>query len=388
MESRHIKSVSRDSAGFELFDQMMDQAYTNGHKPSVKAKMKLSILDRGMEGIDQPEENEFSSADYNPRDQIEYQDDSQPPEYERNDEDMSSQNDDSLEPDVVLSAADDDGEAEVELAPIQSNEATHHKRQKKTTQLAELMDDNEPTGLRRSKRRHYRPLEYWRQERVVWGRRENGRSVVPVIKEIITIPKPDPEPLGVNRRKRGARKPRSMSLPSPVPIQEEVRIVEVDNPELGWDDATPSAGVIIDWTSSDEVERRVVYPARMVKPSPAPGYNYLFQKIFGDGDFIAAGQLLIPPGAEKPTKPTKDNTYIFYVIEGAIECKIHRTSFILSTGGTFIVPRGNQYYIKNICSRDVKLFFTQARKVPADEVEVPSVIRPRASTAPRPQPSE
>ena len=31
---------------------------------------------------------------------------------------------------------------------------------------------------------------------------------------------------------------------------------------------------------------------------------------------------------------------VFYVIEGAVNCKIHETSFIISTGGMFLVPRG------------------------------------------------
>ncbi len=84
--------------------------------------------------------------------------------------------------------------------------------------------------------------------------------------------------------------------------------------------------------------------------------NFLFQKIFGDGEFIAAGQLIIPVGGKKPNKGTKDNTYvrtdlflplmfanflqIFYLIEGAVNLKIHRSSFVLATGGMFLIPRG------------------------------------------------
>jgi len=103
--------------------------------------------------------------------------------------------------------------------------------------------------------------------------------------------------------------------------------------------------------------------------SPTGTDNFAFQKIFGDGDFIAAGQLIIPVGSEKPSKGTKDNTYVFYVIEGAVNLKIHTTSFVICSGGCFLVPRGNVYYIKNICSRTAKLFFAQARKVPAGAEE-------------------
>jgi hypothetical protein len=44
-----------------------------------------------------------------------------------------------------------------------------------------------PPGVRRGLRHRYRPLDWWRQERVVYGRRESGVSFVPHIKEIIRV---------------------------------------------------------------------------------------------------------------------------------------------------------------------------------------------------------
>jgi centromere protein C len=48
----------------------------------------------------------------------------------------------------------------------------------------------------------------------------------------------------------------------------------------------------------------------MVEPQAAANNDWFFQKVFGDGDFIAAGQLIIPPKGRKPSKGTKDNTYV------------------------------------------------------------------------------
>ena len=101
----------------------------------------------------------------------------------------------------------------------------------------------------------------------------------------------------------------------------------------------------------------VAFTSRMLNPKVAANSNYMFQKVFGDNDFIAAGQILIPPGEQKPAKPAKDNTYVritlfrslhvsqttlqvFYLIEGAVQFKVHRSSFIIATGGMFLVPRG------------------------------------------------
>ena len=48
----------------------------------------------------------------------------------------------------------------------------------------------------------------------------------------------------------------------------------------------------------------------MVRPKAAANNDWFFQKVFGDGEFIAAGQLIIPPKGRKPSKGTKDNTYV------------------------------------------------------------------------------
>lgn len=48
----------------------------------------------------------------------------------------------------------------------------------------------------------------------------------------------------------------------------------------------------------------------MVDPRPAVNQEFSFQKIFGDGNYMAAGQLIIPPDGEKPSKNTSDNSFV------------------------------------------------------------------------------
>jgi len=45
----------------------------------------------------------------------------------------------------------------------------------------------------------------------------------------------------------------------------------------------------------------------------AADHNWSFDKIFGDDEFIAAGQLIIPPKGRKPSKAAKDNTYVSFL---------------------------------------------------------------------------
>lgn len=59
----------------------------------------------------------------------------------------------------------------------------------------------------------------------------------------------------------------------------------------------------------------MAYTAKMITPKAAQANKYSFQKVFGDGNFFAAGQLIIPPGEEKPPKPAKDNTYVCFFLD-------------------------------------------------------------------------
>ena len=54
----------------------------------------------------------------------------------------------------------------------------------------------------------------------------------------------------------------------------------------------------------------VAYPARMFNPKLAADGSWYFDKVFSDDEFIAAGQLVIPPSGRKPSKAAKDNTYV------------------------------------------------------------------------------
>jgi centromere protein C len=93
-------------------------------------------------------------------------------------------------------------------------------------------------------------------------------------------------------------------------------IVEIDasNPEAGWDDETNPTAVVLDYHTSGNVTRRVAFTAKMFNPKPAkvkgPDDAWSFEKTLGDGDFMAAGQVVIPVGKRKPGKATKDNTYV------------------------------------------------------------------------------
>ncbi|KAG6892148.1 hypothetical protein C0993_004695, partial [Termitomyces sp. T159_Od127] len=77
----------------------------------------------------------------------------------------------------------------------------------------------------------------------------NGHIRVPPIKEIIRIPKETPEPLG--KRKRSTRSKTADEL--------RYKVLPVHNLESECDDETDGFGVLIDYDTKEEVERRKLH---------------------------------------------------------------------------------------------------------------------------------
>ncbi|KAG9121775.1 hypothetical protein FRC07_002129 [Ceratobasidium sp. 392] len=145
------------------------------------------------------------------------------------------------------------------------------------------------------------------------------------------------------------------------------------------DEETEELGVVLDYATGKEVERRIAFPGARVEFQPTEG-PFHFQKIFGDSDFFAAGVMKIPVGGRKPNKPSKENTYVFYCVSGAVEVKVHKSTFVISPGGMFLAPRGNVYTIANVSQRDAYIFFAQSRKV-LDNAEEPPPLPREAGTS-------
>ncbi|KAI9019697.1 hypothetical protein DFJ74DRAFT_707769 [Hyaloraphidium curvatum] len=93
---------------------------------------------------------------------------------------------------------------------------------------------------------------------------------------------------------------------------------------------------------------------------PVANETYQFAKAFSEGDHVAAGQMLIPGGAEKPSKNTRANTMV--------KVTIHNATFVAKRHDQFMVPRGNQYRLYNEEAEECRLFFAHAREVVADQV--------------------
>ncbi|WFD21176.1 mitotic fidelity of chromosome transmission- protein [Malassezia caprae] len=237
-----------------------------------------------------------------------------------------------------------------------------------------------PQGLRRGKRHRIAPLDWWRGERALYGRPEEPSEagapaglVAPVLKEVIRVPRAPGEGTFSGMRRFRIKPP--VYVPSDRPPTYAESVDESDDetadasrigmalrpPEEGWDEDTDPYGRVVDADQGTEVTMRIACTAKGIRPRPAFNQKFSYEKIFGVGDFMAAGVLVIPQGGEKPTKPSKDNNYTFVVLEGAVQVMVHRTRFVIAPGGMFLVPKGNTYNIRNVSQREARIFFAQAR---------------------------
>uniref|UniRef100_A0A060T937 ARAD1C34958p n=1 Tax=Blastobotrys adeninivorans TaxID=409370 RepID=A0A060T937_BLAAD len=202
-----------------------------------------------------------------------------------------------------------------------------------------------PEGPRRSKRTRIQPLQFWKNERVVY-QLDHGR---PSMKEIIRAQQ-TPEKKRARTHKPTAKKPKSSysdKMRAQMDATDMPEKVEVE--VHGYPDETTMEKRVVAWAPGKGVMRR------------AKNANYSLATLFErDAHFAAGGIMSIDPNSEKPMKPSKFNSYFFYLISGQVMVHLSQSKFKVTQGGAFEIPRGNFFGITNLSDTEpCELFFTQ-----------------------------
>ncbi|KIM32410.1 hypothetical protein M408DRAFT_326987 [Serendipita vermifera MAFF 305830] len=228
-------------------------------------------------------------------------------------------------------------------------------------------EEEDDAGVRRSRRAKIAPVKFWLGEKLEYETWQAGSDrQVPTILGVRRVPEAPAASLS-RKKKKSKQKTRSKSRRLETDESRPQSIVRV---ETGWDDDTVPSALVLDFDTNEEVEKMIAFTAGMVVPKLTDRGHFFYQRIFNDERYVAAGHIVIPPKGEKPKKSAKDNTFVFYLIEGAIQVMVHEAKFYLAAGGMFMVPRGNTYYIRNMQDYDAKLFFVQGRRMTAEELEM------------------
>ncbi|SPQ20613.1 716a4b6b-45df-4878-b9b2-f2954843763f [Thermothielavioides terrestris] len=243
----------------------------------------------------------------------------------------------------------------------------------------------------RSGRNSYKPLAYWRNERVEFdmdeaedafaGRTHRGRFVLPRIKEVVRVDEPEPEPTRHRSSRRGGggagrrRGRRSRGFDED----------DDDGPAELWElDPGTVTGEVVVWQPEYEfnppapndlvsvMDKQLAISGAAIKTTEVVGGEFRYAKVFSEG-FIGAGVVDLPPGSVKRLKNSRKVFMIFFVHVGRVLVTVQETSFRISKGGIFIVPRYNEYTIENDYDNPARIFFSQGQEVaarpPAEEQE-------------------
>ncbi|KAF9111840.1 hypothetical protein BGX27_004374 [Mortierella sp. AM989] len=243
------------------------------------------------------------------------------------------------------------------------------------------VDNNE---VRRSRREKFKPLEYWKNEKLVLGRSDNTPVPVPVVKAVIRAA-PVEQKRFLAKRKPAAREPSSsLKIKSRTerPLIKKRRKVDVSrNPThedlVDGNNQSEDSSEIIDLdqncfedqcpqlceTLDDEgnvVVRAVVEEPGSAHFQDASSGQYKYHRGLED-ELISSGIVRIPGGGVKPNQNAFASSVAYYVMQGTIKATIYKNTIVLRRGGRFLVPRGNQYMIENLSRNDCLLFFVQSK---------------------------
>ncbi|KAK4122516.1 hypothetical protein N657DRAFT_620335 [Parathielavia appendiculata] len=254
----------------------------------------------------------------------------------------------------------------------------------------EVPGDPSSSMLRtRSGRTSFKPLAYWRNERVEFEKDEaedafaGGRThkpkkfVLPSVKEVVRVDEPEPEVRPKSSRRGGAKQgglgKRGKRRRSSQVYDED----EDDGPAEVWElDPGTVTGEVVVWQPEYEfsppapndlvsvMDKQLAISGAAIKTTEVVGGEFRYAKVFSEG-FIGAGVVDLPPGAIKRLKNSRKVFMIFFVHVGRVLVTVQETSFRISKGGIFIVPRYNEYTIENDYDHAARIFFAQGQEMPA-----------------------
>ncbi|KAJ1980728.1 mitotic fidelity of chromosome transmission- protein [Dimargaris verticillata] len=271
-------------------------------------------------------------------------------------------------------------------------------------------------GIRRSRRMKLKPLAYWKNERVVYTLKHEGQQAVPAVREVIrdemAVPPVEPAPsrpnksaagrrsanfasssraesssTGAKQRGRKRKPPASPEADMVEPLGADTLHAEAHLGHLDEDYGDgasfadesmvspcaseantlaeseaqePIVAEVLDYETEEPIHKVIGLSAKMVKLKPVLSAGCYFQKCLQEAEWFSSGVLVINPEREKLMRQTTDAAMIFYIVSGRCSVTVAGTTFTMSRGDQFLVPRGNEYRVVNTSRHDAKLFFTRA----------------------------
>ncbi|VVT53743.1 uncharacterized protein SAPINGB_P003727 [Magnusiomyces paraingens] len=270
---------------------------------------------------------------------------------------------------AVQPAVQPTSKSATKLATIQKPKSVPSGKAIKAKNIRVDLNESAP-GLRRSGRVRVAPLQFWKNERILYTMKqdEEAHTKVPGIKEVFHREDEDSsdELTHSKKRKTTKRKARNNTLEETDPvIQRAVKRAK----NLVKENSV--SGLVHDYNSdgnitTERTEKMVLAWGNHISNnqfSSIPGSTHKLLIMYPNynGTGTAAGMIVFDPNGEKPFKPSRETDYFFFVISGVVEANISENVISVGAGGSFRVPMGNYYSIKNLTEKEAKLFMVQAK---------------------------
>ncbi|KAJ4177872.1 mitotic fidelity of chromosome transmission- protein [Fusarium solani] len=205
----------------------------------------------------------------------------------------------------------------------------------------------------RAGRVSYKPLRYWRGDKVVTEKQEfddvngRGRFVIGSTKEVIRGPETESTTDLVQRHNTSSkRKIRHVRQRTGVDPQDwELNVGSVRGQVIKWKPEyrfrQPQDGDPVDTESG-----AIAMTADAI--TEGRGQGPLFRSfLVAPVPFLNHGILKVHPHKTIRRSNTLDKQIVFFLHRGTLSVEVHRSTFKISPGGTWIVPRGNTLKISN-----------------------------------------
>ena len=187
-----------------------------------------------------------------------------------------------------------------------------------------LSSGSKGIARRRAPRTRVKPVEFWRNEKVIYN--PDGK-----VKDVVKLPKED-----VVRSVKVAKKKPSIK---------------------GFRTEKEVYGEVYDPNDQELATLRIAVNEKGMKPKLAPKGTFKIETLFSEGDSFSSGIMVFPRDSEKPSRTSVNHSVVFVVLSGAVRAIVGNAEFIVTSGSQFYVPRGNQYKIQNIADGDTNLSF-------------------------------
>lgn len=223
----------------------------------------------------------------------------------------------------------------------------------------EVPGSNDGILRTRSGRNSFRPLAFWRNEHVDYdqdaavddafgrgGKGKVGKVLLPTVKEIVRVEQEE-----APTKKKSSYKSSASSKSKRSKASEENPFYESEPADAWEEDPGTFEGDAIMWRAEydwappmphDEVElepEQLAVSGRAIQTREIRNATFKFAKTLSM-PFFGAGVVDLPPGAEKRPKNSRKMYMAFFVFAGRVLVTVNESSFRISRGGMWFVPRG------------------------------------------------